>query len=97
VFDYALPPRALPWVPRFYYQRLLDRLAQQGEPWTVFFEPDEIRADLMNAGFTQVEDLGGEDINARYLNDRNDGLKAGTVGHVVIARRETREAAAKRD
>jgi len=34
-----------------------------------------------------VEDLGGDDVNGRYLGGRRDGLKASGLGHIVIARR----------
>jgi hypothetical protein len=46
-----------------------------------------LRAELTDLGFTHVEDRGGDDIDARYLVDRDDGLKAGSVGPIVIARR----------
>jgi methyltransferase (TIGR00027 family) len=87
VFDYAVPPESLGLISRLFYRRLLERVAAQGEPWTSFFEPGPLRADLTELGFTQIEDLGGEDVNARYLAGRSDGLKAGSVGHIVIARR----------
>jgi methyltransferase (TIGR00027 family) len=87
VFDYAMPPETLPWIPRQFYRRLLARLAEQGEPWTCFFEPGPLHAVLGSLGFVEVEDLGGDEINARYLGNREDGLKAGSVGHIVVARR----------
>lgn len=90
VFDYAVPPHSVGLVARLFYRRVLDRLAAQGEPWTSFFESGPLRADLMELGFTQVEDLGGEEVNARYLAGRADGLKAGSIGRIVVARREAR-------
>ncbi len=87
IFDYALPPTALPWVARLFYRRVLDRLAERGEPWQSFNEPGPLRRTLTDLGFTRIEDLGPDDINARYLNDRQDGLKAGSVGHILIAQR----------
>jgi methyltransferase (TIGR00027 family) len=87
IFDYAMPPETLAWMPRQFYRRLLARLAAHGEPWTCFFEPGPLHADLVNLGFREVVDLGGDEINARYLANRADGLKAGSVGHILIARR----------
>ncbi len=87
VFDYALPPSALPWVARLFYRRVLDRLAGRGEPWKSFNEPGPLRTTLTGLGFSRIEDLGPGDINARYLNGRHDGLKAGTVGRILIAHR----------
>jgi len=87
VFDYGLPPEAAPWPVRWFYRRTLDGFARQGEPWLSFFMPTPLRADLLKLGFTAVEDLGGDDVNGRYLGGRRDGLKASGLGHIVIARR----------
>jgi methyltransferase (TIGR00027 family) len=87
VFDYAVPPASLGWIPRLFYRQMLKRLAAQGEPWTAFFEPGPLSLDLADAGFTQIDDLGPSEINTRILGGRSDGLKAGPVGRIVIARR----------
>ncbi len=87
VFDYALPPDALPWTTRLFYRRVLRRLETQGEPWQSFFEPGPLRLALAELGFTQIEDLGAAEIDARYLAGRRDGLKSGSIGRVVTARR----------
>ena len=87
VFDYALPPRALSWMTRLFYRRVLRRLEAQGEPWRSFFEPTPLRAALADLGFTEIDDLGPAEIDGRYLAGRRDGLKAGSVGRIVIARR----------
>jgi methyltransferase (TIGR00027 family) len=89
VFDYAQPPDAFPLLQRFFYRRVLDRLEQIGEPWKSFMQPESLRADLLGLGFTSVEDLGGDDINSRYLANRSDGLQSRNVGRIAIAR--TRE------
>ena len=87
VFDYAVPPESLPFLSRQIYRRLLGRLDMAGEPWRSFFEPVTLRADLDRLGFTDIDDLGGDEINDRYLADRDDGLQSGSVGRIVIARR----------
>ncbi|HEY1302631.1 MAG TPA: class I SAM-dependent methyltransferase [Vicinamibacterales bacterium] len=87
VFDYAVPPESLPFVSRQIYRRLLGRLDMAGEPWRSFFEPVTLRADLDRLGFTDVDDLGGDEINRRYLAGRDDGLQSGSVGRIVVARR----------
>lgn len=87
VFDYALPPEATPWPVRWFYRRTLKAFARQGEPWISFFAPAELRADLLQLGFAEVEDLAGSDVNRRYLKSRRDGLTASGVGRIVIARR----------
>jgi methyltransferase (TIGR00027 family) len=87
VFDYAQPPEAFPWLQRVFYRKVLDRLAEMGEPWKSFMQPEPLRAELLSIGFTAVEDLGGDEINERYLAKRTDGLKARSIGRIAIARR----------
>jgi methyltransferase (TIGR00027 family) len=87
VFDYALPPDAVPWLARMFYRRVLRRLDAQGEPWQTFFEPAPLRDALVGLGFTEIEDLGPADIDARYLAGRTDGLESGSIGRIATARR----------
>ena len=87
VFDYAQPPEAFPWLARLFYRKVLDRLAAMGEPWKSFMQPEPLRAELLSIGFTTVEDLGGDEINERYLANRTDGLKARSIGRIAVARR----------
>jgi len=89
VFDYALPPEATPWPIRWFYRRTLRHFARQGEPWISFFAPVPLLAELSQLGFTEIEDLGGDEVNRRYLGSRRDGLTASGVGRIVIARRVT--------
>jgi O-methyltransferase involved in polyketide biosynthesis len=87
VFDYALPPASLGWIAKAFCFRALDRLKAAGEPWTSFFEPGPLRRDLLDRGFTDIEDLGADEINARYLAGRRDGLKTASIGHIVTTRK----------
>ena len=87
VFDYAVPPESLPWVTRIIYRRILARVAAAGEPWQSFYEPTTLRADLVTLGFSEIDDLGNDEINRRYLAGREDGLQSGSVGRIVVARR----------
>ena len=87
IFDYALPPAAVPWLIRLFYRTLLRRLAAQGEPWISFFEPDQLRADLGAAGFTTIDDLDADTINRLYLDHRTDGLRVNMASRIVKARR----------
>ena len=87
IFDYAQPPETFPWLQRVFYRKVLDRLAASGEPWKSFMRPEPLRAQLLSLGFTEVEDLGGDDINSRYLAYRDDGLQARSIGRIAIARK----------
>jgi methyltransferase (TIGR00027 family) len=87
IFDYAQPPESFPLLHRIFYRRVLDRLEKIGEPWKSFMTPETLRADLLSLGFTSVEDLGGDDINSRYLANRTDGLQSRNVGRIAVARK----------
>jgi methyltransferase (TIGR00027 family) len=87
VFDYAQPPESFSLLHRIFYRRVLDRLEHIGEPWKSFMTPESLRTDLIAMGFTSVEDLGGDEINSRYLAHRIDGLRARNIGRIAIARR----------
>jgi len=75
VFDYAVARSALPAAEQAALDRLSGRAARAGEPFQLFFEPRELEARLASMGFRAMEDLGAEDLNARYFRDRADGLK----------------------
>jgi len=87
IFDYALPPRDFPWLIRMLYRGALKRLERLGEPWRSFLEPGPLRDELRDLGFVEIEDLGADDINRRFLAHRSDGLKAPAISRIAIARR----------
>lgn len=87
VFDYALPPSSFPWLVRMLYRRALKRLERLGEPWRSFLEPGPLRAELLALGFEDIEDLGADEINRRFLAGRSDGLKAAAISRIAIARK----------
>jgi hypothetical protein len=62
-------------------------LAEIGEPWKSFMQPEPLGEQLMSLGFSSVEDLGGDEINERYLANRRDGLEARGIGRIAIARK----------
>jgi O-methyltransferase involved in polyketide biosynthesis len=65
---------------------MMANVAARGEPWISFFLPAEIRSLLAACGFTEVEDLSGVEINARWYRGRTDGLATSPVSHIVRAR-----------
>jgi methyltransferase (TIGR00027 family) len=85
VFDYGVPLSPFNLIGRLGLWRLKRRVAAIGEPWKTFLKPSETRAILTDAGFTDVDDAGPAEINARYFADRSDGLRVGT-GHIARAR-----------
>jgi methyltransferase (TIGR00027 family) len=87
VFDYALPPSALSPVKSLVYRAMLRRVAAVGEPWRTFLTPAPLAAELRALNFTELLDLGPEEINARYFAGRNDDLKTAGPGRVLSAQR----------
>lgn len=87
VFDYAMPPESFSILARMFYRRMLDRLDEYGEPWKSFLQPDPLRAKLLSMGFTNVEDLGGKEMHARYLSNREHGLQARGISRIAVARK----------
>ena len=61
-------------------------VASVGEPWVSGFEPDKLSSDLRSAGLELVENLGPEQLGARYCSDRTDGLHPSAGAHVARAR-----------
>jgi methyltransferase (TIGR00027 family) len=85
VFDYSVPRESMSWLQRAAFDRLAARVAAAGEPWQTFFEPAALQADLKQAGFSRLEDLGTAELNTRYFADRRDGLKLAGMGRLMHA------------
>jgi hypothetical protein len=52
----------------------------------MFFDPAELKKDVQAMGFGHVEDIGPAEINARYFKERTDGLRVGSLAHIMHAR-----------
>jgi methyltransferase (TIGR00027 family) len=86
VFDYAVARSSLNLLERLALDRLSSRVAAAGEPFHLFFEPIDLSERLSQFGFRRIEDLGAEQINARYFPQRADGLRVkGGLGRLVSA------------
>ena len=85
VFDYVLSPSLLTPVQRSRFDALAQRVASAGEPWQTFFDPGVMAMDLRAMGFEYSEDNGPEEINARYFDGRKDGLRVGSLSHIMNA------------
>jgi methyltransferase (TIGR00027 family) len=87
VFDYGVLP---PWHDlrrRLVYEALAKRVAAAGEPWRTTFDPATLARELDALGLAVVEDLGGEELNARYFAGRGDGLRLGSLARLMNAER----------
>jgi methyltransferase (TIGR00027 family) len=81
-FDYAVERSLLSPQQQLALDRLAARVALAGEPFQLFFDPDALARDLRSLGFGNIEDLNGDQINARYFAGRADGLAVSGGGHL---------------
>ena len=87
VFDYGVARTALSWRERFVLDALAARVAAAGEPFRLFFEPEQLAAQLRHIGFNHIEDLGSAEINRRYFSRRADGLELkSNLGRLLYAK-----------
>ena len=80
VFDYIIPPSLLNFLQRLDFHLVARKVASIGEPLVNCLDPNALKMDLKTIGFTQAQDIGPEEINARFFKDRVDKLM---VGHSV--------------
>jgi len=85
VFDYAIERRLLSMIQRLALDAMAARVAQAGEPFQLFFDPAALAADLAQFGFSAIEDMDSDAINARYFAGRSDGLAVSGGGHLLCA------------
>jgi len=85
-FDFAVDPKLLNWKQRLALTALSARVAAAGEPFRLFFHPQELAAELTKLGLREIEILDSDDLNARYFTNRSDGLRlTGALGRVAAA------------
>ena len=86
VFDYTVPRELLNSSSQEALDALSARVAAIGEPFVGFFDPGELAGELSAMGFTRIEDLGPDEINARYFHSRADNLHVDGAGRLIYAR-----------
>ena len=84
-FDYAFPPDSLGPQRRAIFDRLAERVAAAGEPFRLFFTPEQVEEELHRAGFHRIEQADHERLNELYFQHRTDGLKLSPVGIGMLA------------
>ena len=81
-------PVVLPWSFRLWFGSAditVTTLSSAREPWRTWFAPDELARELRGLGFTRLEDLDAEALNARFFAGRADRLGGRGVGRVMTA------------
>jgi len=85
VFDYAIPGSTLGLMQRVIFKLMAARVKAAGEPWLTFFHSSALAQELSAMGFRHLEDMTGDLLNQRYLAGRADGLRVGTLYHLMKA------------
>jgi methyltransferase (TIGR00027 family) len=87
VFDYAIPRELLGEAERQAFDLLAGRVARAGEPFRLFFDPEQLAAELRALGFTAIEDMDGAAIRARWLGETaGEPRPHGRSGRLLCAR-----------
>lgn len=86
VFDYTVPRELLNSSSQKAFDTLSARVAAIGEPFVGFFDPGELARELHAMAFIRIEDLGPDEINARYFHNRADNLHVDGAGRIIYAR-----------
>src|SRR5580692_10273814 len=72
-FDYAVDRSELGLFEKLALDHLERKVAAMGEPFQLFFQTAELKRTMTRLGFTDIEDLGSDELNSRYLAGRADG------------------------
>jgi methyltransferase (TIGR00027 family) len=86
VFQYFLPESLFDDESRRLLALWKAQRVSVGEPVLSQFEPTNLAAQVQALGFTQVWDVGPEEVDARYLAGRTDGLCTPPHAHLMKAR-----------
>ena len=84
-FDYAFPPDTLSPGRRIVFDRLAQRVSAAGEPFRLFFTPDQLERELRALGFRRIEQTDTDKLNELYFTNRADGLKLSPAGMGTLA------------
>ena len=86
LFEYVVPFAGLSPMMRIAMEQMAAQLAQRGEPWKSFFEPEALAAKAAELGFSSSRTWTPQELNERYLANRADGLHIGAgPGRLMLA------------
>jgi O-methyltransferase involved in polyketide biosynthesis len=86
VFDYVLSPDLQNAAQRSIFDTWAPQALATGEPFCSAFEPADMAGLCASFGFTHAEDLGSDEMNARYCSERRDGLRIESICRLFSAR-----------
>jgi len=84
-FDYGLDPEILLPSRRIAFEALAARVAAAGEPFRLFFTPENLETELRGAGFHRIEQQDSRQLNELYFQNRSDGLALPLDGPGMVA------------
>jgi methyltransferase (TIGR00027 family) len=85
-FDYSIPREMMSERERDAFDELAARVARAGEPFRSFYDPAQLAVDLRAMGFTEIEDLSGGDVRARWFPSSGAEQRLhGRSGHLLCA------------
>ncbi len=73
-------------------QQARSQVASLGEPWVSGFYPERLEAELRGTGMALIENIGPEQLAARYCAERRDGLRPTPGSHLARAQVDVRTA-----
>lgn len=86
VLEYVVPLSSLPPMMRIAMEQMTAQLAERGEPWKSFFEPEALARTMASLGFSSSRTWTPDELNQRYLANRSDGLHIGAgPGRLMLA------------
>jgi methyltransferase (TIGR00027 family) len=74
IFDYSQPREVLPPTEQLMLDSLSARVAQAGEPFQLFYTPQQLAEDLDWLSMRVAHDYSMPELTQRYLAGRTDGL-----------------------
>ena len=87
VFDYTLPREVLGAFDQMAHDSMGERVRAVGEPFQLHMTQAEVAGRLAAAGLTLEEDIGSEELNARYFAGREDELRISTTAARLVRAR----------
>ena len=74
LFEYIAPLATLSPMMRIAMEQIAAQLAERGEPWKSYFDPEALSRTVAALGFASSRTWGPDELNQRYLSGRSDGL-----------------------
>jgi methyltransferase (TIGR00027 family) len=87
VSTFVLPADSIDPAERPYHAQTEHGAASRGHPWISFYTPGEFISIASEAGFDNVHHVAADELNARYFNNRVDGLRAKSGENLIVASR----------